>query len=164
MQPPEDTTPELQDEINAVWGTWGLLDGTIRIPDANKGTWSYAPESWQYQWFYSIDDTNWLPLTDGSYSIYDDDATNYHVSYTVTGTTTDSVSMTATGNRNTFRECVYVKAQVKVTHGTFTTDWVDSNELARDAPSGAVLWIDANEPCNTRGLRGLRPQIPHLPI
>ena len=38
--------------------------------------------------------------------------------------------MTATGNRNTFRECVYVKAQVKVTHGTFTTDWVDSNELA----------------------------------
>ena len=48
---------------------------------------------------------------------------------TVTGATTDAVSMTATGNRNSFQECVYVKAQVQVTHAGFTSEWTDSNEL-----------------------------------
>jgi hypothetical protein len=130
VQPPEDTTPELQDEMNAVWGTWDLSSGAMSLPDANKGTWSYPPETWEYQWYYSIDDSTWFPLLDGANAIYYDEALNYRVAYDVSGVTTDSVTMAATGNRNSFQECVYVKVQVRVSNAGFQSEWTDSNELA----------------------------------
>lgn len=131
VQPPEDQTPELQTEIGVEWGTWSLTAGAFDIPADKKGTWSFEPESYQYRWLYSFDDSTWTLLEDGERVIYDnpDPAANYHVWYTVSGATTDAVTMAATGTHNSFQECVYVKAQVQVTHAGFTSEWTDSNEL-----------------------------------
>jgi hypothetical protein len=127
VQPPEDTTPELQDEIAVAWGPTNMVNASFGI--TSLGTWSYPPDSYEYKWQYSLNASDWLDLVDGPVEIYANGDRSYLVSYDVSGATTASVTMVGTGNQNVMKTCVYVKAQVVAISGGFRSELTDSLDL-----------------------------------